>query len=277
MNHKRKEFGVALLLSTIALAAIVVLPSLSHAYSERDFKTILGKKNYPLFFATSLNSQTVDKSVTVNVGVNLSADTDLCAFGDQPDTGLYFIDSPSNQTIPANSVQVTGGPFAGQSVPIQITPGKIGTCLGTNPVTAAGSQAQFQGSKAFDTTGLTNGQYVIDLRIQDDHFQVGTKELTFTVSHPAPTVNIRANGSNGPITVPADTAVNLAWSSTNADSCYASNAWAGTKSLNGTFTTAPLAATKPAYVYGISCKGPGGTAYDSVGRGCPDQHGGDPG
>ena len=46
---------------------------------------------------------------------------------------------------------------------------------------------------------------------------------------PAPTVNLTANGSNGPITVSYNSNVNLNWTSTNAASCVASGDWSGNK------------------------------------------------
>ena len=52
---------------------------------------------------------------------------------------------------------------------------------------------------------------------------------TFTTQcHPV-TVNLTANGSNGPITVSYNSNVNLNWTSTNAASCVASGDWSGNK------------------------------------------------
>lgn len=77
----------------------------------------------------------------------------------------------------------------------------------------------------------------------------------------APSVDIKANGSNGPITIDYDTTANLTWTSNNANSCYASNAWSGSKSLSGSETTNHLTSNK---TYTITCTGTGGTASDSV-------------
>ncbi|MDP2967232.1 MAG: hypothetical protein Q8N87_02375, partial [bacterium] len=76
-----------------------------------------------------------------------------------------------------------------------------------------------------------------------------------------PTVNIKANGSDGPVTVPYNTSANLTWTSENADSCYASNAWSGTKSISGSQSTGNLTSSR---TYTITCSGSGGSASDSV-------------
>ena len=77
----------------------------------------------------------------------------------------------------------------------------------------------------------------------------------------APTVDIKADGSNGPITIDYDTTANLTWTSSNANSCYASNAWSGSRSLSGSEITNHLTSNK---TYTITCTGDGGTASDSV-------------
>ncbi len=92
----------------------------------------------------------------------------------------------------------------------------------------------------------------------------GTSNLasaTVTVSSP-PTVDIKANGSDGPIQIPYNSSSTLSWSSTNATSCTASGAWSGSKATAGSSSTGAL--TSPQYQYTLSCTGPGGTAIDSV-------------
>ena len=78
----------------------------------------------------------------------------------------------------------------------------------------------------------------------------------------APTVDIQANYSNGPITVSHNSTVTLSWSSTYADSCSASGSWSGSKATNGS-QSGPLAGPAT-YTYILSCSGSGGNASDSV-------------
>ncbi len=76
-----------------------------------------------------------------------------------------------------------------------------------------------------------------------------------------PTVDIKANGSDGTITIPYNSSANLTWTSTNATSCYASTDWSGTKGTSGSETTYNLTYSK---TYTITCTGSGGSASDSV-------------
>lgn len=82
-----------------------------------------------------------------------------------------------------------------------------------------------------------------------------------TASGSDPTVDIEANGSDGPISIPRNSSVNLTWDSSNADSCYASGAWSGTKALSGSHSTGKLTSSK---TYTLTCTGPEGSVSDSV-------------
>ncbi len=73
---------------------------------------------------------------------------------------------------------------------------------------------------------------------------------------PEPTVDISAN----PQGIVAGGTSLLSWNSENATTCTASNAWTGTKPLDGTETVSPTATS----TYAIECVGPGGVAQDSV-------------
>jgi len=88
------------------------------------------------------------------------------------------------------------------------------------------------------------------------------QDKTFTTQCPAPTVDLKANGSDGPITIPYNTSAMLTWTSTNAPSgCTASGNWLGHRDPQGSQSTGNL--TSNAY-YTLTCTGPGGSANDSV-------------
>lgn len=92
----------------------------------------------------------------------------------------------------------------------------------------------------------------------------GTTQDSVTVQvspPPAPTVDILANGAQGPITVNYNSVVTLTWSSTTATTCSASGGWSGTKSTSGSFNTAALTTSQ---TFTLSCTGPGGSGQDSV-------------
>jgi hypothetical protein len=87
-------------------------------------------------------------------------------------------------------------------------------------------------------------------------------EATLTsCSTSTPTVDIEANGSDGPISISYNNSANLSWTSTNATSCYASGNWSGSKSLSGNESTGSLTYSR---TYTITCSGTGGSASDSV-------------
>jgi Tol biopolymer transport system component len=73
------------------------------------------------------------------------------------------------------------------------------------------------------------------------------------------TVDIKADGADGPVTVTANVAVHLSWSSENATACLVTpGGWSGT---TGSAEVEDLTATT---TYRLSCRGPGGEAEDSV-------------
>ena len=88
--------------------------------------------------------------------------------------------------------------------------------------------------------------------------------MTVTVNPPpTPTVDIKANGSNGPITLSYNTAATLSWSSSNTSSCTASGDWSGSKILNTppTESTGNLTSSR---TYTLTCNGVGGSVSDTV-------------
>ena len=77
-------------------------------------------------------------------------------------------------------------------------------------------------------------------------------------STPAATSSISLSSETGS----AGESVTVTWSSTNATSCVASNAWTGTKGTSGSETFTPD--TAGSYTFEISCSSSGGTGTASV-------------
>lgn len=90
---------------------------------------------------------------------------------------------------------------------------------------------------------------------------VSPLSVSFELITPPPTVDIKANNSDGPITIDYNTSATLSWTSTNATSCSASGNWSGSKATSGSENTGNLISSK---TYTITCTGLGGTASDSV-------------
>jgi len=89
------------------------------------------------------------------------------------------------------------------------------------------------------------------------------EDKTFTTVCNA-TVDIKANGSDGPITVSYNNRnITLSWTSQNADSCYGSGDWTGSKPTSGTQAITLL--YPRTYTFNLSCRDAlGGTTTDSV-------------
>lgn len=77
----------------------------------------------------------------------------------------------------------------------------------------------------------------------------------------SPTVDLKANNSDGPITIAYGSSATLSWNSTNANSCSASGGWSGSKSLSGSESTGNLTSSK---IYTLTCTGSGGSSSDNV-------------
>ncbi len=104
--------------------------------------------------------------------------------------------------------------------------------------------------------------YTCTLKVTDDKGLSDSDEMTVRVlNQSVPTVDIKANYSDGPITINYNTLAVLTWISSNTNSCYASGNWSGTKSTTGSDTTGNLISSR---TYSIICSGPGGSASDNV-------------
>jgi len=79
---------------------------------------------------------------------------------------------------------------------------------------------------------------------------------------PAPTVDLKVNGSNGPLNLGAPGSYTLSWTSTNAASCSASNNWSGAQATNGSQTYGNIGSGS--YTYTLTCTNPSSSASDSV-------------
>lgn len=67
-------------------------------------------------------------------------------------------------------------------------------------------------------------------------------------------VDIKANGSDGPISIDFNTPANLTWDSSSVGSCNASGDWSGSKALSGSQSTGNLNQIRR-YAFTLSCSG----------------------
>ncbi len=81
----------------------------------------------------------------------------------------------------------------------------------------------------------------------------------------APTVDLRANGVDGPITIANSTSALLTWTTTNSPtSCTASNTWSGSKTISGGNESTGALTGPNAFTYALTCTNTSGTNSDSV-------------
>ena len=77
----------------------------------------------------------------------------------------------------------------------------------------------------------------------------------------SPTIDLKAEDSNGPITVNYNNSVTLSWASAQADNCLAFGGWQGEKPVSGTEKITNLTESKN---FQLICSGPGGKVQDEV-------------
>jgi hypothetical protein len=124
---------------------------------------------------------------------------------------------------------------------------------GTQPLNSSGIAT-------LSTSTLTAGTYTITAVYNGDSANLPSPvsaSQSLTVSAP-PTVTI----SVAPTAITLGQQATLTWSSTNATSCSAGNAWSGSQPLTGSLTLSPTAAG--ALTYTLACAGPGGSTSMST-------------
>ncbi|OGY25816.1 MAG: hypothetical protein A2Z24_00440 [Candidatus Woykebacteria bacterium RBG_16_44_10] len=115
------------------------------------------------------------------------------------------------------------------------------------------------------------GFYDITVTAANKTFPVynSSDTTSYEVDTQAPaTVDIKADSSDGPITIAYNTATTLSWSSSNATSCSASGVWSGTKATSGSQSSGSLTVSS---TFTLTCSGLGGSASDSVTVNVSDQ------
>ena len=137
----------------------------------------------------------------------------------------------------------------------------------TTSCTASGAWNGTKNVNTQESRGpLSNGAYVYSLTCRNSAGQTATDSVTVNVNQAADVeVDIKANGSDGPITINENTQAELSWTSSNATNCFADGgpgSWSGAKVRNGREFTSRLSRS---FVYTITCVGNGGaTDSDSV-------------
>lgn len=86
-------------------------------------------------------------------------------------------------------------------------------------------------------------------------------KVTVTIVNPRTSVDLRVNGSDGPLSIASGSSANLSWTSTNATSCAVASGGLVSTATSGSQSTGNIIAST---TYSITCTGIGGSSSDSV-------------
>jgi len=170
------------------------------------------------------------------------------------------------ESAPAGSGGATPPTVSLAANPTSVTSGGSSTLTwsSTNATfcTASGAWSGTKAVSGNESTGALTASSSYSLTCTNS---AGSASATATVTvsgtpppPPGPTVSLAAN----PTSVASGGSSTLAWSSTNATSCFASGAWSGSKTIPlGSEVRGPLTTTS---TFTLSCNGAGGSASHSV-------------
>ncbi len=152
----------------------------------------------------------------------------------------------------------------GSDGPITIDSGTSATVSWTseNTVSCTVNPGSWTGTSGSELTPALTAAQTYSLNCIGENGQHVSDSVTInvdTIVINPPTADIKANGSDGPITIPSGTSADIHWTSTLTDSCTVTpGGWTGT---SGSHPSGNLTGTQ---TYTLNCTGPGGTATDSV-------------
>ncbi len=148
-------------------------------------------------------------------------------------------------TVPPPSTKFNVGDSIQTTSSVNVRDAANGNVLGTQNNLAIGTiigGGTFAGGHHWWNVDFTNAP---------DGWSAESFLTGYVAPAPLPTVTISAS----PSTITSGSPSTLAWSSTNATSCTASNGWTGTKGTSGSLSVTPTANT----TYTLTCTGTGGT------------------
>jgi hypothetical protein len=160
--------------------------------------------------------------------------------------------------IPTPTVDITANPFSvisGNSSTLSWTSTNATSC------TASGAWSGSKSISGSQSTGSVYSSQTYNITCTGAGGSASDSVTVDVATILAPNVNIKANNSDGPITISSGSSATLSWTSNNTTSCTASGAWSGSKSISGSQSTGSLTSSK---TYTITCTGAGGSASDSV-------------
>jgi hypothetical protein len=162
---------------------------------------------------------------------------------------------------PTVALAMDGGAFVSKtalaSYTVSWTSSGASSCSGSNRL---GGLAGLTASRA--ESSLAIGTYTYSVTCQNAAGATASDTKSVTVYAPA-SVDVKVNGSDGPLVFLEPATFTVSWTSSNATSCTAKNNLTGPIGTNG--TTAYTNVMKGTYLYGVQCVNAAGSAVnDSV-------------
>ena len=140
------------------------------------------------------------------------------------------------------------------------TSSNAGTCQAEGSLSGP---VELNGSREF--SGVLQGSYTYTVRCTNSVGEEAFDMVLVEVNPRLPEVDLRINGSDGPLTLPSPADYTLSWSSRYADSCSAagtSGDWEGPVSLTGSSAFFSVGPGNRSYT--LTCANISGSASDSV-------------
>lgn len=178
-------------------------------------------------------------------------------------TGGSFTISPPDSPLPTVNLMANGSSSditinSGQSANLSWVTTNSTSC------TASGGWSGTKSTSGSESTGALTSSKTYTLACQNSAGTRVTDSVAVNIRNavPAPTVTLKVNNSDGPVTINYNSEATLSWTTTNAVSCTASGSWDGGKSTSGNQSTGALTSSK---TYTLTCKNSENTeANDSV-------------
>lgn len=139
----------------------------------------------------------------------------------------------------------------------------------TNNPASCSASGDWSGTKpnsGSESTGNLNGPATRNYNLTCSNIAGSTVDsVTINVNTPPPTVDLKANSSDGPVTIGHNFFASLSWTSSYATSgCTASGAWSGAKGTSDSNVSTAVLSGPNTYTYTLTCSNSTGSKSDSV-------------
>lgn len=246
MNTNKKRFLISSFIFLFTVGTVFLPANLSLA------TTCPTCPQYPLFYLSkNVNRTNIQQSQTDDTEV-LTYTLNYRNVGNAEATNVSIIDDYDESRM--DVYDSSGG---------TVSDGKITWNIGNLEPSASGIITYKLKIKNNLPTGTTYIYNRATINSNETSAQSNQVQIVYINNYSAEvSVDIKANNSDGPITLPYNTSANLSWTSRNANSCFASSGWSGSKTVSGSESTGNLTSSK---IFSITCTGAdGSSATDHV-------------